>query len=191
MLGVFLQYGSYSGSFRRGYTWLLMCLEATNRALDPVLQSMRRLRNVQGVATGPDVAEKLHMLLGRCDEKASLIVRKNAMVASVRMCCGCVLDSMLAHSQCQRYPRPPVRAMPTSTVATYPSFAQVIITCCVMRVLCSVLSPVWRASAGSHRAPHCSLSHLRFPFFWQSRSAANTRWPAGRRGHCWSVVSTP
>lgn len=98
MLGVVLQYGSYSGSFRRGYTWLLMCLEATNRALDPVLQSMRRLRNVQGVATGPDVAEKLHMLLGRCDEKASLIVRKNAMVASVRMCCGVMCWTLCLHT---------------------------------------------------------------------------------------------
>lgn len=74
--------GVYSDSFRRGYTWLLMCLEATNRALDPVLQSMRRLRNLQGVSSGPDVAEKLRMLLSRCDEKATAIVRKQTSSSS-------------------------------------------------------------------------------------------------------------
>mgnify|MGYP006902777109 CR=1 FL=1 len=121
------QGGGYSESFRRGYTWLLMCLEATNRALDPVLQSMRRLRNLQGVATGlgknavvvvevvggglhgvasgtcekcsymcaapvlfSDVAEKLRVLLSRCDEKAAMVVRKNAMLSSsVRLVVSC------------------------------------------------------------------------------------------------------
>lgn len=53
LAGAMAQDGKYSDSFRRGCTWVLMCLDSTNRALDPVLQTMRKLRSMQGNTSGP------------------------------------------------------------------------------------------------------------------------------------------
>ena len=51
--------------------------------LSESLQHSSRSRG-GAVAWIADVAEKLQMLLGRCDEKAALIVRKNTMFSMVR-----------------------------------------------------------------------------------------------------------